>query len=137
YVITDAELRGRSRGKGVPDDIPDPQAYMEEFTKLIEHVLHEPIDIYANPTYLLPAIAKDYDKLWTPERMRRVVDALAHNGVALEINGKLRLPSPAFIKLAKKKDVKFAFGSGNGDPNNWDYCFRMIEECVLTPDDLW
>lgn len=145
YVMTDAELRGRPRGVGQEDDVPDSQAYMEELTKLIEHVLQEPIDIYANPTHLPRAIAKDYDKLWTPDRMRRVVDALARNEVALEINGRLHLPSPAFIKLAKKKGVKFAFGltdfrtrsEGDWSLKYLDYCLRMIEECALTPDDLW
>jgi hypothetical protein len=157
YVMTDAMtvIGRRRRGKGQPDDIPDPQSFMDELVKLIELVLdHEPIDIYANPTYLPNAIAKDYDKLWTPERMRRVVDALARNEVALEINGKLRLPSIAFIKLAKKKGIKFTFGAVTdlrvgsasdlragsvSDPSlkNLDYCLRMIEECALTPDDLW
>jgi hypothetical protein len=157
YVMTDAMtvIGRRRRGKGQPDDIPDPQSFMDELVKLIELVLdHEPIDIYANPTYLPNAIAKDYDKLWTPERMRRVVDALARNEVALEINGKRRLPSIAFIKLAKKKGIKFTFGAVTdlrvgsasdlragsvSDPSlkNLDYCLRMIEECALTPDDLW
>jgi len=139
YVITDAvTLREESQG-GIK--IPDPQAFLDKLVKNMENVLdHEPIDIFAIPTYLPEAIAKDYDKLWTPERMRRVVDALARNEVAMEINGKLRLPSPTFIKLAKKKDIKFAFGAGSagdGSLKNLDYCLRMIEECALTPDDLW
>jgi len=142
YVMTDAvTLRDRPQGKRQSDGIPDPQAFMDELVKAIEHILeHEPIDIYANPSYLPEALSKDHDKLWTTERMRRVVEALARNEVALEINGKLRLPSAAFIKLAKKKGVKFAFGAGSAsDPSlkNLDYCLRMIEECALTPDDLW
>jgi hypothetical protein len=139
YVITDAvTLRKESQGG---DNIPESQAFMDKLVKNIENILdHEPIDILAIPTYLPESLAKDYDKLWTPERMRRVVDALARNEIAVEVNGKLRLPSPAFIKLAKKKDIKFAFGANTvGDRNlkNLDYCLRMIEECALTPDDLW
>jgi hypothetical protein len=139
YVITDPViLREESR---IDDKLPDPQAFMDKLVKNIETILdHEPIDILAIPTYLPEALAKDYDKLWTGERMKRVVDALARNGVAAEISGKLRLPSPAFIKLAKKKDVKFAFGvcnTADQDFKNLDYCLRMIEECALTPDDLW
>jgi histidinol phosphatase-like PHP family hydrolase len=142
YVIRDAvTLPDRPRGKRQSDGASDAQAFMDELVKTIERILeHEPIDIYANPTYLPEAISKDYDKLWTPERMRRVVDALARKDVALEINGKLRLPSPAFIKLAKKKDIKFALGAGSVNDRSlkdWDYCLRMIEECALTPDDLW
>ena len=58
---------------------------MEELTKLIENVLQEPIDIYANPTHLPRAIAKDYEKLWTPDRMRRVDNAekAREEGVAI------------------------------------------------------
>src|SRR5262249_9377641 len=96
YVLTDA-LREESGGG---NKIPDPQAFMDKLVKNIEDILdHEPIDIFAIPTYLPESIAKDYDKLWTPERMKRVVDALARNEIAAEINGKLRLPSAAFIKL--------------------------------------
>src|SRR5207245_3018908 len=114
YVITDAvTLPHRPQGKRQADGIPDPQRFMDELVKTIEQILdHEPIDIYGNPTYLPEAISKDYDKLWTPERMKRVVDALARNEDALEINGKLRVPSAAFIKLAKKKAIKFALGAG-------------------------
>jgi hypothetical protein len=149
YIMMDAMMLSEYHGAKQDVKIPDPQAFLDKLVKTIESILdHEPIDIYANPTYLPTQLAKDYDKLWTPERMRRVVDALARNGVALEINGKLHLPSPAFIKLAKKKDVKFAFGAesltnlktgraSDRSLKNLDYCLRMIEECALTPDDLW
>jgi histidinol phosphatase-like PHP family hydrolase len=114
---------------------------MDGLVKTIEFTLdREPIDIYAIVTQIPEAVRKDYNKLWTPERMRRVVDALARNEVALEISGKLHFPSPAFIKLAKKKGIKFAFASGSASDqslNNLEYCLRMIEECALTPDDLW
>jgi histidinol phosphatase-like PHP family hydrolase len=71
--------------------------------------------------------------------MRRVVKALARNGVALEISASLRLPRPALIKMAKEAGVKFTFGTNNTDRRlgRLDYCLRMIEECALTPDDLW
>jgi histidinol phosphatase-like PHP family hydrolase len=84
-------------------------------------------------------LAEDYDRLWTPERLRRVADALARNGVALEINDRLQLPHPPLIKLAKRAGVKFAFGGANADRTlgRLAYGRRMIEECALTPDDLW
>jgi hypothetical protein len=68
-----------------------------------------------NPTFLPNAIAVDYDRLWTPERMQKVIDAAKRNDVAIEINNTYRLPSPAFIKAAKKAGVKFSFGTNNGD----------------------
>ena len=54
----------------------------------------EPIDIYANPTFLPDLIAKDYDRLWTEKRMMQVIGAAARNGVAIELNNRYRLPSP-------------------------------------------
>jgi hypothetical protein len=146
YVFTDAmtltDQRGRRTRLWVKEevDVPDPQAFMELLVKTIETILdREPIDFYANPTYLPEVIAKDYDRLWTPERMRRVVKALARNDVALEINDRLRLPRPALIKMAKEEGVKFTFGTNNADRKlgRLDYCLRMVEECALTPDDLW
>ncbi len=84
-------------------------------------------------------LARDYDKLWTPQRLKRVVAALARNGVALEINDQLRLPRPALIKMAKAAEVKFALGGSNSDgkPGRLKYCLEMVEKCALTPEDLW
>lgn len=146
YVLTDAMTLTDHRGKRarlwIKDevDVPDPEAFMELLVKTIEKILdEEPIDIYANPTYLPAVIARDYDRLWTPARVTRVVDALARNGVALEISNSLRLPGPAMIKQAKAKGIKFTFGSNNTDAKlgRLDYGLRMIEECALTPEDLW
>ncbi len=69
--------------------------------KRIEGVMHEPIDIYANATFLPDQIAAEYDALWTPERMQRVIDAAVKNDVAIEINNRYKIPSAAFIKAAK------------------------------------
>jgi hypothetical protein len=146
YVFTDAmtltDQRGRRVRLWVKDevDVPDAEAFMERLVKTIETILDtEPIDFYANPTYLPEVLAKDYDRLWTPERQKRVVQALARNGVALEISASLRLPRPALLKMAKAAGVKFTFGTNNTDRKlgGLDYCLRMIEECALTPDDLW
>jgi hypothetical protein len=146
YVFTDAmtitDHRGRRARLWLKDevDIPDAQAFMERLVRTIETILDtEPIDFYANATYLPEVIAKDYDRLWTPERMQRVVKALVRNGVALEISASLSLPRPALIKMAKAAGVKFTFGTNNTDRKlgQLDHCLRMIEECALTPDDLW
>jgi len=39
---------------------------MEMYVSRIEGVMHEPIDIYVNPTYLPEPIRPQYDALWTP-----------------------------------------------------------------------
>jgi hypothetical protein len=146
YVFTDAmtivDHRGRRARLWVKDevDIPDTQAFMELLVRTIENILHnEPIDIYVNPTYLPDGLAKQYDQLWTPERVRRVIDAAAQNGVAIEISSRLHLPKPAFIRQAKRAGIKFTFGTNNVDHNlgRSEYGLQMIRECGLTPQDMW
>ena len=43
---------------------------------------NEPIDIYVNPTYIPDQLAPEYDRLWTPARMKTIVDGLAAHGMA-------------------------------------------------------
>ena len=59
--------------------------------------------------------------------------------MAIEINNRYRLPSPAFIKRAKAAGVKFSFGTNNGDPNlgRIEYAVSMVKECGLTPQDIF
>ncbi len=121
YVFSDAmtiPLNGKRTRLWIKEEvnIPDKQAFMDTLVSNIVSILdHEPIDIYVNPTFLPDVIAADYDSLWTPERMKQVVDAAARNGVAMEINSRYNLPSPAFIRLAKASHVKFTMGTNNGD----------------------
>jgi histidinol phosphatase-like PHP family hydrolase len=146
YVFSDAMTFTDHRGKRVrlwikeEVDVPDKQAFMELLlTKIVGILDNEPIDIYVNPTFLPDVIAKDYDALWTKPRMERVIDAAVRNGVAIEINARYRLPSPAFIKLAKSKGAKFSFGTNNGDRDlgQLEYCLEMIKECGLTAADMF
>jgi histidinol phosphatase-like PHP family hydrolase len=113
---------------------------METFVSRIVGILNnEPIDIHANPTFLPDVIARDYDRLWTPERMEKVIAAAKANDVAIEINNHLRLPSPAFIQRAKNAGVKFTFGTNNGDPNlgRSEYGVEMVKQCGLTWQDFF
>ena len=48
--------------------------------------------------------------------MKTIVDGLAANGIAMEINNRYRIPSAAFIRLAKQAGVKFACGTNNTAP---------------------
>jgi hypothetical protein len=146
YVFTDAMTWTNNKGKRMRLWIPgetevgDPQDFMDQLVDNIEKILAEPIDIYVNPTYLPDQINDRYDELWTPERMDRVIRALLDNDVALEINNRRRIPSPAFIKRAKEAGVKFTFGTNNGGVNDlgrMDYAIEMISECDLTPVDMW
>ena len=147
YAFTDAMTFTDDHGKRMRlwineevGEIPDKQAFMEMYVDRILGVINnEPVDIYVNPTFLPEVIAADYDRLWTPERMQRVIDAAKKNGVAIEINNRYRLPSAAFVKTAKKAGVKFSFGTNNGERElgRLEYSVAMVKECGLEWQDIF
>ena len=99
----------------------------------------EPIDILGNPTFLPGCIVGEYDALWTPGRMRRVIEAAAKHGVAIELNSRYCIPSAAFVRMAKEAGVRFSFGSNeHGEKVGiLDHCLAMVRECALTPEDIF
>ncbi len=147
YAYTDcmtfSDDQGVRRRMWIPEEvgeIRDPEQFMEMFVSRIVGILNiEPIDIHANPTFLPDVIARDYDRLWTPARMERVIEAAKANDVAIEINNRYRIPSAAFIKRAKSAGVKFSFGTNNGDPNlgRMEYALEMVRECGLAWQDIF
>jgi len=146
YVFTDAMTFRDDTGKRmriwIPEEIGvigDKQAFMEMLVKRIEGVMREPIDIYANATYLPDQIAADYDALWTPERMQRVIDAALKNNVAIEINNRRRIPSTTFLKRAKAAGCKFSFGTNNAEAElgRLEYPIQMVRECGLAWQDIF
>ncbi|MBN2091649.1 DUF1080 domain-containing protein [candidate division KSB1 bacterium] len=147
YVFTDAMTWTNDNGKRmrlwIKDELEvgDPQNFMDQLVDRIEKILrNEPIDIYVNPTFLPDEINARYDELWTPERMDRVIKALVESDVALEINARRQIPGATFIKRAREAGVKFTFGTNNGsadDLGRLEYCIKMVDECGLTPDDMW
>jgi hypothetical protein len=146
YVFTDAmtftDRNGRRMRLWMPDEVEvgDKQEFMEMLVERIVGIMDdEPIDIYVNPTFLPASIAAEYDALWTPERMKRVIDAAARNGVAIEINNRYRLPGAAFIRMAKQAGVKFTIGTNNADRDlgRIEYALQMIRECGLTWQNMW
>jgi hypothetical protein len=146
YIFTDAMTIFDHRGKRTrlwineEVEIPDKEAFMDHLVETIVKILNEePVDIYVNPTFLPDVIVKEYDALWTPQRMQRVVDAAKKNGVAIELNSRYRIPSLAFVKLAKKASLKFTLGINNTDPalGKAEYGLEMIKACGLTSKDFW
>ncbi len=146
YVFTDAMTFTDQRGKRMrlwmtnEVEVTDAQAFMEMLVNKITGIMeNEPIDIYVNATFLPEVIATDYDKLWTPERMDRVISAAVKNGIAIEIGARYRIPSATFIKRAKAAGAKFSFGTNNSGPDlgRLEYCLDMIRECGLTPADMF
>jgi hypothetical protein len=147
YVFSDSmtifDNTGRRMRLWIPNEVPeikDKQSFMDMLVdRTVKILSSEPINIYVNPTFLPDQIAREYDQLWTEERMKKVVAAAAKHGIAIEINSRYRLPGPAFLKLAKAAGCKFTFGTNNGDRDvgRLDYCFQMVKETGLQWQDIW
>ncbi|MDR3726938.1 MAG: DUF1080 domain-containing protein [Terracidiphilus sp.] len=146
YCFTDAMTFTDDHGKRMriwlPEEIgtiPDAQEFMEMYVKRIVGVMHEPIDIYANATYIPDQIGSQYDALWTPVRMKKVIDAAVENNVAIEINARRSIPSPKFIKAAKAAGAKFSFGTNNAEASlgALEYPIQMVKECGLVWQDIF
>lgn len=146
YVFTDAmtftDKKGRRNRIWMPDEVwvDDKQQFMDDLVEKIEAIFsQEPVDIYVNPTVLPAVLMDEYDELWTKERMQRVVNVLAENNIALEINARYKTPKAVMIKMAKKAGIKFAFGTNNTgrDLGKLEYCLEMIQECGLQPIDMF
>ncbi len=146
YCFTDAMTFTDDNGKRMRlwinedvGEIKDQQAFMDMLVKRILGVMREPIDIYANATFLPDQIAGEYDELWTSERMQKVIDAAVQNDVAIEINNRYKIPSASFIKAAKAAGAKFSFGTNNADANlgRLEYPIQMVKQCGLVWQDIF
>jgi hypothetical protein len=146
YCFTDAMTFTDDNGKRMRlwinedvGEIKDKQTFMEMYVKRIVGVMHEPIDIYANATFLPEQIAGEYDALWTAERMQKVIEAAVKNDVAIEINDRYKIPSATFIKAAKAAGAKFSFGTNNADAKlgRLEYPIAMVKQCALKWQDIF
>lgn len=147
YVFTDAmtfiDDAGRRVHLWIPKEVfitpENEQAYMDMIVNRICTTVQEDANIYANATYLPNAIMQRYSEFWTPQRRTKVLDALQKGGMAFEISAKYNIPDAEFIKEAKKRGIKFTFGSNNqnSDFGKLEYCIKMIKECGLTPSDMY
>jgi hypothetical protein len=116
------------------------EQYMDMLVDQIVKILtNEPVDFYANPTFLPEIMQDEYDKYWTDKRINRVLDVLHNNGIALEINSRYKLPSYKIIRMAKKRGIKFTFGTNNENPDfgRSEYAINAVKECGLTAADIW
>jgi hypothetical protein len=146
YVFTDAmtftDSKGRRNRIWIKEEVwvDDKQQFMDQMVGKIEAIMsQEPVDIYVNPTVLPDELMPEHAELWTQERMARVIKVLADNQIALEINARYKTPSAEMIKMAKEAGLKFSFGTNNTgkDLGRLEYCIQMIEECNLTPGDIF
>jgi histidinol phosphatase-like PHP family hydrolase len=144
YILADTMIMGklpdgRDNRLWLVKEIADADKWMEEYIAHNLKVLDEPIDILANPTYLPLPIADQYDRLWTEERMKKIISKAVEKGIAIEIQAMSPYPRPKFLKLAKEMGAKFSFGTNNFDPRPKDLS-RWLEVIVwldLKADDIW
>ena len=148
YVFTDSmtwtDNRGKRQRLWIPEEvgtIADEQEFMDTLVARTVGILeHEPIDIYANPTYLPTQLQPNYERLWTEERRRRVIEAARANQVAIELNNRYKLPSESFVRMAKEAGCKFSLGSNNSGPDDLtrsEHGLAMIEQCKLVWQDFF
>jgi hypothetical protein len=144
YIAADALIFPQPDGRNVmlwrPGvQFPDPEDFMDHYVDYNVRVLSQPIQVWANPTYLPDSLQGRYDDLWTPARMDRVIAAAVKGGIAIEINAHFEIPSPGFIRRAKAAGAKFSIGSnrhavGIGEI---DYCLKTARGCGLTAKDFF
>jgi histidinol phosphatase-like PHP family hydrolase len=138
YVLSDALTMPQKDGQlariWMPFMLGDTQEWMDRYTDFnVQVIASEPIDIFANPTFLPESIQRDYDQLWTEARMRKIIDAAVKHRVAIEINSQYRIPSLRFLKMAKASGAKFSFGSNihGAGVGNIDYGLEMARALGL------
>ena len=148
YLFTDAmtivDHKGRLSRIYRPEEVHldgiSKERYMDHLVDQTVLILtNEPADIYANPTFLPDVLQGDYDSLWTPEKVDRVLDVLEKYHIAMEINPRYRIPSFGIIRRAKERGIKFTFGTNNVDSNfgRLEYAVQAIDACGLEADDIW
>jgi histidinol phosphatase-like PHP family hydrolase len=144
FVLSDALTFPEKDGKRVElwrtVKIEDKQDFMDRYTDFnVQVIAREPIDILANPTFLPNVLKAEHDALWTPARMKKIIDAAVKHNVAIEINSNYRLPRVAFLKMAKQDGARFSFGSNiHGlDVGKLDYCVEVVKELGLKREDIF
>jgi histidinol phosphatase-like PHP family hydrolase len=145
YVLSDAMTFPGPDGQRIKlwergAQIGDPQTFMDRYADWhVEIMAKEPLDILANTSWLPAEIAADYDTLWTPARMKKVIDAAVKFQIALEISASYKLPKLPFLRVAKAAGVKFSFGSNGRYPKmgQLDYCIEMAKALELKSSDMF
>jgi len=139
-MIMDTDENGKPQKLWLlPKDHPvDPEAWMNRYMEHNLQILDEPINILANVTYLPSFVEDQYDKLWTEERMKAIIQKAIDRNIALEIQAESDFPKPKFIQLALKMGAKLSFGSNNFDDRlkKTDTWKNVFENFDLKPDQL-
>jgi len=120
--------------------VGDAQAFADDFTlRLVQMIATQPIDFWAIPTYLPPSLEDKRAELWTEARTKRLIEAAARYGVAIELSDRFRIPDAAFVVRAKAAGCKFVLGTGNGSDQDLlrsGHGLSLIEQCNLQWTDF-
>jgi hypothetical protein len=130
YVLIDGEqISARLPHWGFPEAEVEVRSIVDATIRALDN---EPIDVYGAATFV-PDSTK---ATLTDTQRQRLIDAAARNGVAIEINGRLKLPDEAFVREAKAAGLKFTLGEcALGTPAG-DYCFDLREKVGLGYKDM-
>jgi histidinol phosphatase-like PHP family hydrolase len=146
YVLSDSMTVRDAHGKRIKafgrdyDPGNDAEAFMRMYVDWnVEILEREPLDIFAHPTWIPRKFNQDFDALWTPERMKKIVDALKRTGTACEIDCGMKLPKLPFLRMAKEEGVRFSFGSNSGGKTVLDlgWCIETARTLGLTVRDMF
>ena len=148
YLFTDAMTIVDGKGRlcriyrdeeVIRDGLTDGQ-YMDMIVDQTVKILsNEPADIFANAFFLPDFLNDRFEGMWTDERVSRVLDVMQDKGIALEISARYKIPSERIIREAKKRGIKFTFGTNNvdGDFGRLEYSLEMADKCALEASDMW
>ncbi|WP_016778848.1 twin-arginine translocation signal domain-containing protein [Anaerophaga thermohalophila] len=145
YILMDPQTipLGRGRFQRIYElscYVEDTDEFMRRYMDYTISVLeNEPLNIFGWPLFLPVCIARDYYKLWTQERMQKIISAAKASNIAIEINDMSHTPHKEFILMCKEQGLKFTFGSDSRNMNagRLAYCKRVANECGLAKEDFY
>jgi hypothetical protein len=144
YIIGDITRFKNKTGDEVDilmeKNIGDNEVFMEEYVEFITDQLDKGgLNIWAMASILPESLSGQYDKLWTQSRMLKVIEAAKRNDVAIEVYLPKKIPSIAFIKLAKEKGCLFTMGGlfRENEMSEPVYFYELIDSCKLDYKDIY
>jgi histidinol phosphatase-like PHP family hydrolase len=144
YVLMDADTVPLGDGDHLAiwrhdNYIPDIDEFMGLYVDHIEGILkHEPITIFARPTYLPVNFGRYYDELWTDERVDKMIGWAQQSEIAFEISTPMHVPKREIVLKAKEAGIKLVFGTNarNEDAGKLHYGLQMVQECKLVKEHM-
>ena len=148
YIIMDPQIveKGNRYGETIKlweynCYIDDADYFMEQNMKHYLRILtgDEPLDVFACPLFLPCCLQREYERLWTKQRLTQLIEAAEARHIAFEINDIVHVPHEEFIRMAKQAGLKFTFGSDsrNHYVGRLDYCKQVASRCGLTEKDFF